>query len=605
MVKRECFKWIETIIQYESEEEARMSEQRSALVNVIIFTSPDCATCKPVLKHLKRIVNLVEPGTVVLTKIDTTENPSLASQFNVRQVPYVYYNDKLVLTPQQAASFVSFESTYSSQLFGNVEQGDNFFNQQNDFTTADQRINPFSGLGTSGDLGAQLTQAQNDLFNHLFNQLIEAVAEAEEEDQRQWHKLSLLSIIERSIQVDGMAMGNVPIRPTIGDYVHVGVLQAVVASILSINPRSRQYMYEAGKLSGRFGTAQSWLRKHYPELDGSAGYKELVSSFLKGLDAYYGPKREGSDLVSAKIRYRFEKRNKLRLLVYESAYATRLPPLGEPLCYHLAGEISGLSEIILGKTAKVIETKCWGLGHTHCEFEIYLDSEDNKNIQMPWEKESRTEEPMFGLDDRLKFELAISSITKHKYLSVLYKKVLRPKIGDYVHISVLQRALNGIKFSEALNSALLFYAGVDYGHILGDGGHSLQIIRERHRIEKDIPVEFEDAVRILLLNLNSPTVLLEREHGDVVIEHMDDESAVLRIYECASASGVDLTSITPRTFNKGAAQGLSARPKAICDFTAGMLKGRLDLFSEDEVEVKEISCHSMGKPYCEFEITLD
>lgn len=582
-----------------------MSEQRTGLVNVIIFTSPECATCKPVLKHLKRIVSLVEPGTVVLTRIDTSENPSLAAQFNVRQVPYVYYNDKLVLTPQQAASFVAFESTYSSQLFGNAGGTEDLFSYKNNITAGTQNFGDFMGSESGSGVEIPFLQSQNDLFNHLFNQLIEAVAEAEEEGQRQWHKLSLLSIIERSIQAESKTAGNVPIRPTIGDYVHVGVLQAVVASILSINPRSRQYMYEAGKLSGRFGTAQSWLRRQYPELDGSAGYKELVTSFLKGLDAYYGPKREGSDLVSAKIRYRFEKRNKLRLMVTESAYAVGLPPLGEPLCYHLAGEISGLSEIILGKTAKVIETKCWGLGHGFCEFEIYLDSEENEAIQMPWEKEKPDEEPMFGLDDRLKFELAISSITKNKYLSVLYKKALRPSSGDYVHISVLQRALNGIKFSEALNSALLFYAGVDYGHMLGDGGNSLQIIQERHHIKKRIPVEFEDAVKMLLLNLNSPTVLLEREHGDVVLEQMDDESAILRIYECSSASGVDLTSITPVTFNKGATRESSVQPKPICDFTAGMLKGRLDLFCEDEVEVKEISCHSMGKPYCEFQIILD
>ncbi len=582
-----------------------MSEQRSALVNVLIFTTPDCATCKPVLKHLQRIVSLVEPGTVVLTKIDTNENPALAARFGVsRQVPYVYYNDKLVLTPSQAASYVDFESTYSTQLLGNVDKT-NTSSLEGQTLASNQSMNSFFEMSASSDSGVLFSQGQNDLFNHLFNQLIEAVAEAEREDQRQWYKLSLLSIIERSIQEEGMTRGNVPIRPTIGDYVHVGVLQAVVASILSINPRSRQYMYDAGKLSGRFGTTQSWLRQNYPELDGRTGYKELLNSFLEGLDAYYGPKRRGSDLVCARIRHRFENRNLIRLMIYESAYSTGLPSLGEPICYHFAGEISGLSEIILGKSAKVIETKCWGLGNKYCEFVVHLDADEHDDIQMPWEKEKRDEEPMFGLDDRLKFELAISSITKNKYLSVLYKKVLRAKIGDYVHISVLQRALNGIKFSEPLNSALLFYAGFNYGYILGDGGNSLQIIRERHRIEKEMPLGFEDAVKLLLLNLNSPTVLLEREHGDVVLEHMDDESALLRIYECASASGVDLTSITPSSFSHDHSHSSAIRPKPVCDFTTGMLKGRLDLFCEDEVEVKEVNCHSMGKPYCEFEITLE
>ena len=45
-------------------------------------------------------------------------------------------------------------------------------------------------------------------------------------------------------------------RPSLGDYVHIGVLQSMVTSILAINPASRQYLYEVGLNMGRYSNTQ-------------------------------------------------------------------------------------------------------------------------------------------------------------------------------------------------------------------------------------------------------------------------------------------------------------------------------------------------------------
>ena len=88
-------------------------------IKIILFKGPHCAACKPVARHLKRIVETSQGGAS-LTTIDTDENRDIANKYGVRNVPHVLFDDEVILTATQAASmFSSFtaESTDSTNMF--------------------------------------------------------------------------------------------------------------------------------------------------------------------------------------------------------------------------------------------------------------------------------------------------------------------------------------------------------------------------------------------------------------------------------------------------------------------------------------------------------
>ncbi len=187
-------------------------------ISIILFKGPKCAVCKPVEKHLKRIVETSQGGAT-LRIIDTDTHPEISNTYNVYQVPHILYNADVILTATQAAS-----------MFSSIDMTDT--------------ANMFSA-------------EQYDLFNYLFNKLIEAGVKASEADRDRWRKLSIITVSERLLNFDELETVT---RPSIGDYVHIGHLQAIVTSLLSINPISKGYLFRAGELAGKFGAAQSWLR---------------------------------------------------------------------------------------------------------------------------------------------------------------------------------------------------------------------------------------------------------------------------------------------------------------------------------------------------------
>ena len=62
-------------------------------------------------------------------------------------------------------------------------------------------------------------------------------------------------------------------------------------------------------------------------------------------------------------------------LVYESAFSYGIPFINRPVCNFLRGLFRGaFASFYSSENVSVHETKCWGLGDLHCEFEIYLFS---------------------------------------------------------------------------------------------------------------------------------------------------------------------------------------------------------------------------------------
>ncbi len=174
------------------------------------------------------------------------------------------------------------------------------------------------------------------------------------------------------------------------------------------------------------------------------------------------------------------------------------------------------------------------------------------------------------------------------YRSTLFNVVLRPGLGDYVHVSVLQTALNGIKFADPFYSSLLYYAGLNYGKVsLNLGFQGIP----------DDPPEFEEGCQMIEEYFNDPTTILTRKQGKVKLRIIDEETASIRIYDCATASGISTYFTDTETL--------------LCDFTAGFIDGRLTELLQENVRVEETVCHGSTAPdhegdkFCEFKIILD
>jgi predicted hydrocarbon binding protein len=526
-------------------------------INIILFKGPKCAACKPVERHLRRIVETSQGGATLKT-IDTDTHAEIASKrYHVYKVPHVLYNDEVVLTATQAASMVS--------TFG-VEESSALFSTE-----------------------------QYDLFNFLFNKLIESGVKASEADRDRWRKLSIITVSERLLNVDEL---ETIIRPSIGDYVHIGHLQSIVTSLIAINPVAKGYLFRAGQLAGKFGVAQSWLHSYNRNIMTEHRMKKRFDEMLKGFKILYGPNPMALNVASDLSIERISDFH-AKLRINGSAHAVENRDLGQDVCGFLAGEIAGLIEVTLGEQAAVTETKCWGLGDTRCEFDILLgETSDHYEISQMQSKE------FFSENDRLRFDASIGNISKNMYDSLLNKKWMRPEIGDFIHISVLQHILTSLKFSDPFNSTLIAFAGENYGRILEDFGNISRII---HRRELDAnllgAMEFPQACEILGYYFGNISSLSKIHSPDVVVKQLDEESAVFRIWESAATSGIDLSTVDLSALFPG----VEDPPKVsfLDDFLAGYINGRLDLFVEEDVAVRETKCQASGSRYCEFLAELD
>ncbi|MHA1994455.1 MAG: V4R domain-containing protein [Candidatus Hodarchaeales archaeon] len=524
-------------------------------ISIILFKGPKCAMCRPVERHLKRIVETSQGGATLKT-IDTDEHSDIATKrYHVYQVPHVLFNDEEVLNATQAASM-------------------------------------FSSFG--GEDSGMFSSEQYDLFNFLFNKLIEAGVKDSEAYRDRWRKLSIITVSGRLLDVDEL---ETVIRPSIGDYVHIGHLQAIVTSLIAINPVAKGYLFRAGELAGKFGAAQSWLHSYNRNIMDEHRMKNRFNEMLKGFKILYGPNPMALNVASDLTIDRISDYH-VKLHVNGSAHAVENSDIGQDVCGFFAGEIAGLIEVTLGEKAAVTETKCWGLGDNHCEFDIKLgEVSDHYNISNIESKE------FFSENDRLRFELSIGQISKNMYESLLNKKWMRPEIGDFIHISVLQHILTSLKFSDPFNSTLLSYAGQHYGQILEDIGIISRIINRRGLDAKLLgAMEFEQACEVLSYyfdkNLSSPKIL-----SDVVVQQIDDESAIFKVWESAATSGIDLTTVD----RVNLFPGLDQPPEVnmLDDFLSGFINGRLDLFIEEDVIVRETKCQASGHPHCEFLAELD
>ena len=558
-----------------------MSEEISK-VNIVLFKGANCAACHVVEPILRQIV-ASSKGSATLTIVDSDEEKELAQKYNITNIPVVYYNDELILSAKQCSELISGE--FNSMQANPLESVGNVIELQDSNFGSNQTTGSFPSLNFDSPGGDMFNSGQSGLFNHLFNQLITSSVESNAETLERRLKFNMLAISQKTMTPE--AIQNLT-RPSLGDYVHIGILQSIVTSILAINPRSSEFLYRVGRDMGRFGNVQFRFLRHYPKI---FEHLDTVSKFrdiLEGLQELYSANSLGLQLyLASRSLIQPLSDTEAKLTVYDSAFCSQMSPIGQPVCYLIAGEIAGLIETTLGEQVSVVETRCFGLGDPYCEFSIELYKTRDFSVI--------SERPFLTKSEKEKFQRCLDTISRNMYSSSLIRTILRPGVSDHVHISVLQQTLNGIKFSDPFFSTLLFYAGLHYGM------HGADFVTIERLIEEDsdkvLPLPFEDSLYILKGYFNDPATILTRWQGNVELEIKDDETAFLNVYESAIASGLNM---------KGSDFILDVDVETtLCDFTAGFIQGRLSRICEENVKVHEVTCLSVGSNFCQFKIELD
>lgn len=533
-----------------------MTEEISK-VNILLFKNEHCFACEKVEPILRQII-ASSRGSASLTIIDTDKEVDLARKFNVSLIPVVYYNDEIVLNANQAGELINGMNQSKKENFS-------LFNTEDDLST------DFFG------------NAESALFNHLFNQLIQSSIDSNAEIMERRQKFNMLSISQKTMSLE--AIQNIS-RPALGDYVHIGMLQSIVTSILAINPLSSEYLYRVGRAMGRFGNVQYRFLNAFSKILENTDTKTKFRDIIEGLTELYSANSLGLPLyLVSKSHIRQVNQDSAILTVYDSAFCAHISPIGQPVCYLIAGEIAGLIEITLAEKVSVVETRCFGLGDPYCEFTIELDKE--RDFSFMNERVFLTE------SEKDKFQQCLTTISKNMYRSSLIKEIIRPGFSDYVHISVLQQTLNGIKFSIPFFSTLLFYAGLHYGK----HGADFAVIERLLKGKVPLPIEFEDSLQFMVDYFNDPATILTRWQGNATLEIEDSETAYINIYESANASGLNM---------KNTDLFLDINTETtLCDFTAGFIQGRLSRLTTEKLLVTETTCIGLGSKYCSFKVVID
>ena len=138
-------------------------------------------------------------------------------------------------------------------------------------------------------------------------------------------------------------------RPTLGRYVDVVVFRAFVLSIIKyLGFNSIYKIYHAGEDFGRSLEVKT--------------IDELIEYF----------RSLGIGIVEV------EEGNPIKVRVYESAFCSGFPNIGECVCHYERGVLAGCFESILNKKVEVIERKCCACGDEYCEFEVHILGDLNK-----------------------------------------------------------------------------------------------------------------------------------------------------------------------------------------------------------------------------------
>ncbi len=415
---------------------------------------------------------------------------------------------------------------------------------------------------------------EDDVRDILWTRLITEILKTEE--IASLRKENMLNITMNALQ---SVSGEELVRPNIGDYVHLGIVLQTTLSMYALDPLMPELFYLAGREVGKYGAMQYHLSMLNRKIGTTLRPNKRFNEFLKAIVSYYSNVDVLPYLLAEEASYEKISDSEARIYLKNLLTACVSSEFTETTCDFTAGEIAGSAEAITGRSAICIETACQSKGDKACVFHLKLvnDREEAKRpLPLSEDKHARHER-------RETFFELLHEITLEIKDSLLMKKRLRPKIGDFVHISALQTRIMGLKLMDEFSSSILYAAGREFG-VVGPGKPILyEIAQTQH---DSFPLSLGEAVKIMKKYLSHPTSYLGREYSFVQEATVDEEQEkyVIRLFEYANSSG---------------APNLGVK---FCDFFAGYLAGRIHLLTEEDPQVIETACQGSGANYCEFSI---
>ncbi|NHJ85250.1 MAG: hypothetical protein FK734_07295 [Asgard group archaeon] len=495
-----------------------MSDNINVPIRMLVFTSPDCFACPDVERIVHKLVGTYYSDICHISTIDVLKYAKIAEKYNVRTLPTVMIDEQPVL----------------------------------------------QGLVTEVDI-------KDILFERISNSVI---SKGQNFDTR---KETLLIISKNSFD---SIMNEEFIRPNIGDYIHVGVMQQMMVSLVALDKLVPKLLYQAGRDVGLYGVGTYLMITLNPNIGTEFRAKERFEEVVNGLVKYFADNEtinipmklaESAEVVELDSNHAI-------LRIYGLASASGAPFVGEPLCHFSAGEMAGITEILTGRNAVVHEIKCVGTGHEYCEFKIDLSDEEIPSDSVEGKDE-------YIIEDRSQhFQGILHDISRRLHESFISPKDIfnRGNIGNEVHFTKLQQAIVNLKMTDPYCGALLYAAGRELG-IFGPGRDILQRYLEDENFSW--PLTLEQSLLVLNKFFHFGMFQAAKERADFKI--IDEKGKLkIRIIECAMSSGTKECATT------------------FCDFMAGYLAGRIQILTSKDCIVTETHCHGLGDKYCEFEISF-
>ncbi len=472
-------------------------------VRVLFFKSRDCVFCEPVERMVRKAISrLFRNELVTLNVFDVDEHNELIDEYKIKSLPCVIVDEVPVI------SGMANEKEVEEALMKGVLHGASY---------RAERL----------EVGAKQV------------------------------------FIEANLNFVKSINSKERIRINIGDYVHISNLQLATISLLSLDATAGNLLYSIGKLAGKTGAFTGLLYDIAPSLgDPYTSIEKNFRNFLIAIERFHIKQNELGVFDARNAEVMEEDKDYGRIRIYESAAATGVPVIGEPICYFTAGMISGLAEAILGETVHVAERNCWGLGASYCEFELSLSKGE-------LERRKTAIHAKKGIEAREEsFSRLIKTLTRNMSQSVLEGRRIRVGISDYTHIMNLQQQVTSIKLADPVAGFFLKLAGKRLGRIIAP--------RER--------LSVKEAILELKNYMNSPLSLMSGIHSNCNIERNDGERFMVTIESCAFASGQENIGVS------------------LCEFETGIIEGFMEQSTGQSFSSREVECWGLGQQHCAFQV---
>ena len=175
-------------------------------------------------------------------------------------------------------------------------------------------------------------------------------------------------------------------------------------------------------------------------------------------------------------------------------------------------------------------------------------------------------------------------LTRNVINSVQKKVLIRPNIGDYVHLQALQITNMSLLALDPIASTLLY----ETGKINGMYGHGQMIL---FQINKKLAKQIETGSKF-------------KQLIKTLVKFYSDMYFPLHLAESSTIISVGDFNATIRMFGSAYAVHAPNIGEPLCYSIAGEIAGLVQAIMAHHVRVEETTCWGMGNDYCEFSIEL-